>query len=174
MMRDLRGFKYPLEPLLKRQCWRLEALLTELGVAERAHKELSGVLEELEGEYHAQSHDALLAITKKCDPAASRRRLVWLVHLRSRILEVERRLEQISTEKRAIQARYRTHQQRFDVFNKHRESAANAYLRVEAARVLKVSDQDWLMRRPSSRRIASRRTSMRSDGIGETGGIFHG
>lgn len=173
-MKDLRGFSYPFEPHLKRQKWRLEALLIRLKHVQAAHLEWKQRVSSLREEFRLGSEEALREVIRQCDPATHGLRLQWLALLRNGIQDAERRVEELDSERESIRAKCLLEQRRIEVFNRHKESSAEEYLRSEGARAVKAADQDWLLRQQAPSLRSGRRTRIHPRHREGFGRVNHG
>lgn len=149
MAADVRGFRYPLEPLLQRQRWQLEAAQARLGRATREVAEKRAAIDRREEGLRRQDADAARAAAARFDPVQQHRNLQWLAREREAIAGEQRELEALRGRRAEIAADCLARQNRLQVIEDHREDRVADYVQEQQGRLAAAADAEWLARRPA-------------------------
>jgi hypothetical protein len=143
---DHRSFHYTLEPLQRRQTWRLEALESRL---RRANQHVACAAQELEvrtRRMEVQHEQVLVAATHQVDPAFQRRSLLWLAQLREGLAIARTELVALQATRSLLQEAYVIERNKLAAIDRHREDSLAAYTVCEQSRQASADDVDWLTR----------------------------
>jgi flagellar biosynthesis chaperone FliJ len=143
---DLRGFRYALEPLLRRQRWRLEAQQLKLAALQQQIERCGASLRALEQTYRQRAEDSVRALVGGFDLVAHQRSLAYLAQLRGEILAGAEQLECLRQQGREQRAACAQLQRRLDLLEQHRADLGAGYLQEEGRRQDNEMDKDWLSR----------------------------
>lgn len=147
MAADVRGFRYPLEPLLRRQGWQLEAAQARLGRATREVSAKRNAIERREEGLRRQDADAARSAAARFDPVHQHRNLQWLAREREAIAAERRELEALRRQRAEIAADCLARQNRLQVIEDHREDRVADYAQEQQGRQAAAADAEWLARR---------------------------
>ncbi len=144
MSADLRSFAYPLEALLQKQQWQLDAALSDLGLAqlavERARDNLNSLLSEHASAVTASSQSVL----PRLDPVQLRQDLAYLAYLNERVCLQRAVLEQTERHREEMRRACRQCQLKLELVERHRQGCLDAYREREQIRQINDADLDWL------------------------------
>jgi len=152
---DLRTFAYPLEPLLRKQQWRVDALEAKLAVvgkllaaAKTEREAAQTALEACAGEMRKLAGCAV-------DPSAYGRQLVYLMELQEGVERTTLRLEQLKLDRQAVTEEYVQAQRKVDVTTAHKDECMKEYILSEQNRLSGEMDREWLAREGQARRFGA-------------------
>lgn len=152
---DLRGFAYPLEPLLHKQQWRVDALQSKLALAGKllaqAREERQAAVTELDRCAAAMRQRSGAAV----DPSAYGRQLAYLLELQAQVAHATRLVEQAESERQAVMDAYIEAQRSVEVTCAHKEECMKEYIVSEQSRLSSEVDRDWLARDGQARSAAA-------------------
>lgn len=143
---DVRGFRYALEPLLRRQRWRLEAQQARLAALLREIARDADAQRALEEGCAARAGDVARALAGRIDPAGHQRELAYLAQLRGAILAGAERLAEKRRQGEQLRALCIALQRRLDLLEEHRGVAAGLYGQAERNRHSAEMDREWIAR----------------------------
>lgn len=143
---DLRGFQYALEPLLRKQQWRVDALQARLAAmdklvaaARRECAQVEAALESSAGGLRQQGGGRL-------DPDAYARGLAWLAALQADLEQKKLRHERLRLDREALLETWLQAQRKVDVTSEHKDECLKEYVLTEQNRLSSEVDRDWLAR----------------------------
>ena len=143
---DLRGFAYPLQPLVQRKQWQVDERLRELSAAlhrletaTKEHASVSAACENQAAQVRRVWHD-------RTDPVAHQRLLAYLARQQARKAQLATEIEKLRVELAQARGHYITRQQELDGLQHDRSSCLDEYAAVERTRELAQADQDWVAR----------------------------
>ena len=145
MRADLRGFAYPLDAVLERRQWELDALLIHLGRLQGEIQETLRDLEELRQRRSKRSAEVAAGMLNHVDPWRHRLALRWLAALQTAISNKESHLRDLESERAGVRADCLAQQQKVDVIRCHREEAVMEYTQDEGRRLASEADRDWVL-----------------------------
>jgi hypothetical protein len=148
---DLRGFNYPLEPLLKRQQWNLDALQLKLGRLEKAAGAATVSRTVTQAAYDEHARDVRKGPGVALEPAAYGRTLAHLAGLQAEIARLNLRLEELRQERRALQAEYLSTQVKMNIAKTHKQECLLDYAASQQNRLDSERDREWLARAAHAR-----------------------
>lgn len=143
---DLRGFDYPLEPVLQRQRWRLDALQARLGRLQRHLSARERMSRDLQDQHAQVSRDFAASPNRMFNPETHTRTLSWLVQLQARLAEVTEELLGLESDRRALIALCNGQRCKVEAIEAHRDRSIGDFTREESGRLAAVADRDWLAR----------------------------
>jgi len=145
MSEDVRGFRYPFQPLLERQRWQFEARQREL--AKALQVQAAGKVE-LQDQ-HANRQTLLARVRmmfNRFDPVRTHSGLMYLCDLDTSIARLTEESETVAMRCADLQAECREQHARLEALERHRDrSLANRVVQ-QANRQAKLADQEWLAR----------------------------
>jgi predicted nucleic acid-binding Zn-ribbon protein len=147
MSTDLRGFRYTLEPLLRRQRWELEALQARIAQVNRDIGDGVRALESVQARLAAHSQQMTPATSKHLDPLLQQCNLHWLTRLRDEIARSQRALETLRGRRDSLMADHLRLQGKLGVLERHREQRLAEYSQECQSRTAAAADREWLARR---------------------------
>lgn len=143
---DLRGFQYALEPLLRKQQWRVDALQAKLaamdkrvGAARRECTEAAMAFDTCAGGLRQTGSGRL-------DPDAYARGLAWLAALQADLEQKKLRHERLRLDREALLGTCLQAQRKVDVTSEHKDECLKEYVLTEQNRLSSEVDRDWLAR----------------------------
>ncbi|MFL6676170.1 MAG: hypothetical protein ACJ8LG_23110 [Massilia sp.] len=143
---DVRGFAYPLEPLLKVQEWGLEALQLKLGRVERTLRNASAACIGAQTAYQEHAAEVRKIAGVRLEPGAYVLGLAHLAYLRREIESRERTLEELRKQRRSLQDEFLRVQVKVNLTSSHKDECLNEYLLAQQNRLNSERDRDWLAR----------------------------
>jgi chromosome segregation ATPase len=143
---DLRGFSYPLEPLLTLQRWDADALQSKLAKLDRQIEERTAALAQTAADYARRAQAMRTNEGTALDPAAYGRALAHLGGVQTQIVEIERQIGRLKDDRLRLQQAYRKAQLKVDVTSSHRNECVADYVAAQSNRVNSERDRDWLAR----------------------------
>ena len=144
---DLRGFDYALEPLQRKQQWRLDALQTRLA---RARSQESLAQTRLRAKQTAYRHELVLAdqaLQRHLDPQALQRTMAYLAQMAQQVHEADQTVANCRQARRALVQECIVQQQKLDTLSRHREECLLAYVAETSRLELAQADRDWIVHR---------------------------
>ena len=150
MKGDLRGFAYPLQPVLNRQHWRIDRLRARLGAAQRAVQDAEEALQARERELLQQHAELARTTALRLDPAMVRRNLHWLAAQREDIARGAKALDALKEKRAELVAELNREQAKLEALNQHRSDDLAGYLQVQHHRAAAAADSEWIARRPGA------------------------
>jgi predicted DNA-binding protein len=144
---DVRGFEYGLEPLVRRQRWRVAAHQLKLARLQDSLARCVADQEQLERTRRECGEQVLQRAQARLDPATHRHALLYLVALRERHASGERMLTLLREQRQVQQAAGLEMQRRLELLEQHKGEALAAWLRERQQRHEREMDRDWLARR---------------------------
>jgi peptidyl-tRNA hydrolase len=143
---DLRGFRYPLEPLLHKQQWRVDALQARLAAADKLVEAARQVCRDAQSALDACAHGLRQPGGGKLDPQAYGRGLAYLAALQTDLARNKLHLEQLRLDRDALREAYLQAQCKVDLTIEHKDECLKEYVLAEQNRVSSEVDRDWLAR----------------------------
>jgi flagellar biosynthesis chaperone FliJ len=143
---DLRGFAYPLEPLLTLQRWDADALQAKLAKLDRQVAQSADALAQLTADYAHRAQAMRAGQGAAFDPTAYGRSLAYLGDLQGQIVEAERQLAGMKEQRRLLQQASWKAQLKVDVSSSHRSECIAEYAASQSGRLNSERDRDWLAR----------------------------
>ena len=143
---DLRGFQYALEPLLRKQQWRVEALQARLAAADKQVDAARHACGEAQSVVDACAQGLRQPGGGKLDPQAYGRGLAYLAALQAGLIRKKLHLEQLRLDRSALRETYLQAQRKVDLTIEHKEECLKEYVLAEQNRVNSEVDRDWLAR----------------------------
>jgi hypothetical protein len=143
---DLRGFHYALEPLLRKQQWRVDALQARLGAMDKLVGAAQGACAQAQGALEACAQRLRQPGGGRLDPQAYGRGLVYLAGLQADLEQKKLRLERLRLDRSALQDAYLQAQCKVDVTSEHKDECLKEYVLAEQNRLSSEVDRDWLAR----------------------------
>lgn len=143
---DLRGFKYPLEPLAQRAQWELDALNGQLG---KVQHQLATVRAELvtTESLHRQACDKLgRQIQVRLDSSRHRAGLLYLAQLQASTQALEAQLAALDKTRAELLRLCRAAETRLEGLRSHESDVIEAYVREQSHLLATEADRDWMMR----------------------------
>jgi hypothetical protein len=148
---DLRGFAYPLEPLRRKQQWRVDALQAKLALAMKSLGQARQERDAAAAELAACAQQMRQRSGGALDPAAYARQLAYLIELQAGVERRTQQVEQRAHERQAVKDEYVEAQRSVDVTNAHREECMKEYIVYEQNRMNGEVDREWLARDSQAR-----------------------
>jgi hypothetical protein len=143
---DLRGFRYALEPLLRKQQWRLDALQARLAAADKLVEAARQVCRDAQSTLDACARDLRQSGGGRLDPQAYGRGLAYLASLQADLVRKKLHLEQLRLDRDALRETCVQAQCKVDLTLEHRDECMKEYILAEQNRVSSEVDRDWLAR----------------------------
>lgn len=143
---DLRGFSYPLVPVLQRCQWQLDILLGKVAAKQKQLEDTKSELAQREAEYGVVVEAARQRQAKVVDPAATRNVLVFLEKLKAGIVARQKQINVMEDELSALRQEVLEAQRKLELTKAHREKMQQEYVVEEQNRQAAESDKDWLAR----------------------------
>lgn len=143
---DLRGFRYALEPLLRRQRWRLEAQQLKLAALQGEIEREAERQRALEQDCRQRAEEGARALSGRLDLAAHQRNLAYLARQREDIAQGAAGLERLRERRRELRELCLQLQRKLDLLEQHRTGASAEYRLAESHRQAGEMDQEWIAR----------------------------
>jgi hypothetical protein len=144
---DLRGFRYALEPLLRKQQWRVEALQARLAAADKSVAAARHACAEVQSALDACAQGLRQPGGRTLDPQAYGRGLAYLAALQAELARRTLHLETLRIDRDALRETYLQAQVKADLTIEHKGECLKEYVLAEQNRVSGEVDRDWLSRR---------------------------
>jgi len=143
---DVRGFVYALEPVHRREQWRLDKLMSALARSQQALRDTELRMEEMQAAHDEQARNVAQALQQRMDPRIHRHALGFLTHLRDQRKQLNAlRLEQV-VERDRLRKECMALQLRLDGMARHKEDALMEFADEVRQRNSNEQDRDWLAR----------------------------
>ena len=143
---DLRGFKYPLEPLARRAQWELDALNGKLA---QVQHQLASVRVELDGTegLHQQTSTTLgQQLQVRLDSSRHQAGLLYLAQLQESMKKLQAQLAALDIERTELRRQCLAAQARLEGLRVHESGAMDVYVREQSHLHAAEADRDWIMR----------------------------
>lgn len=143
---DLRGFKYPLEPLAKRAQWELDALNGKLV---KVQHQLASLRAELGGveSLHKQASDNLgRQLLARLDSSRHQAGLLYLAQLQASMKRLQAQADALDMERAQLLQLCRAAETRLEGLRSHEADAIDTYAREQSYLHATEADRDWMMR----------------------------
>lgn len=147
MSADLRRFRYPLESLLQRRRWQLDAARARLGHVLAEIEEAERGLDERRLQYQRAGESAASSLAQRLDPCTHPRAIAWLARFRHEIVAAEQALSELGAERTRAAAECLTKNRKLELLERHREECLDEFRGEEERRVATEGDREWLSRR---------------------------
>lgn len=146
MSTDLRGFRFALEPVRRRQTWQFEALQHRVARKQKEVVQAESTLNGMRQEWGAAHERVTKDIARRLSPDVHRQNLVWLAHLQQNIHSTQLALEQLVQDRKMLLTELNKLQASLQVLAHHQQSCIEAYTLDEERRQTTVADQEWMAR----------------------------
>jgi hypothetical protein len=143
---DLRGFHYALEPLLRKQQWRVDALQAKLAAMDKLVNAARQACAEVESALDSCAHSLRQPGGGRVEPAAYARGLAYLAVLQGDLEQKKLRYETLRLDRAALLDTYLQAQRKVDVTSEHKDECLKEYVLTEQNRLSSEVDRDWLAR----------------------------
>lgn len=143
---DLRGFQFDLEPLLRKQQWRVDALQAKLAAMDRVFAAAQRACTQVQSAVEACADGLRRPGGAKLDPDGYSRALAYLAALQADLGQKKLRLERLRLDRRALLDAYLQAQRQADVTSEHQDDCLKEYILIEQNRLSSEVDRDWLAR----------------------------
>lgn len=145
-MSDLRGFRYPLEPLRQRARWQLDSCRAELAAVQRDIERALAERERLQDQQSALASHAAPRVMGAIDPAASQRCLAYLADGHRRLASTLARIGLLEAQRDVLAQRALEQQLKVDAMERHREENVAQHIAASTQRAAAELDSAWLAR----------------------------
>jgi flagellar export protein FliJ len=142
----LRNFVFPLQPLLQRSQWRLDAVQTLLGHALGRESAARAILEHLRRTWREASPARAARKGAVLDAMSLMREREYLSRLYQRIEKAQQELRQRIEEREACQSDCLAAQQQLEAYKRCRESKLKQFVDAQYAVQQTQTDHDWVAR----------------------------
>jgi hypothetical protein len=143
---DLRGFQYDLEPLLRRQQWRVDALQAQLAAMDKAITAAQRECADVQSAIDACASGLRGSGGARLDPDAYSRGLAYLAALQVDLGQKKMRLERVRLDRGALLESYLQARCKVDITSRHKDECLREYILTEQNRLSSEVDRDWLAR----------------------------
>lgn len=143
---DLRGFKYPLEPLARRTQWELDELNGKLA---KAQHELATARAELGGveSLHKQVSDNLgRHLQLRLDSSRHQAGLLYLAQLQASMKKLQAQVDALDTVRTELLQLCCAAETRLEGLRSHESAVIDTYLREQSYLHAAEADRDWMTR----------------------------
>lgn len=144
---DVRGFVYALEPVHQRQQWRLDKSMAALARAQQDLLEIEAKMTQVQEEHDVYAKESGQRLHSGLDPAAHRRTLDYLAHLRGRWEQLALQRDALCIARDGLRQECLIQQMKLDGLSRHKEDALTEYADEVRRRSSNEQDRDWLARR---------------------------
>jgi flagellar export protein FliJ len=158
MTADLRGFVFPLQPLLQRSQWELDAVQTRLGNAVERESAAREILESLRRTWREATPAAAARKGTVLNAMSLMREREYLSRLHKRIEKARQELRQRIEEREACQSDCLAAQQQLEGYKRCRESNLKQFVDAQYAIQQTQMDHDWIARLRWRDTVAARET----------------
>jgi hypothetical protein len=143
---DLRGFRYDLEPLLRKQQWRVDALQAQLAAMDKAISAALRECADVQAAVDACGSGLRRSGGARLDPGAYSRGLAYLAALQADLGQKKLRLERMRLDRGALLEAYLQARCKVDITSAHKDECLKEYILTEQNRLDSEVDRDWLAR----------------------------
>ena len=143
---DLRGFRYALEPLLRKQQWHVDALQARLAAVDKSIDAARQARGKSQSALDACAHGLRLSGGGRLDPHAYGRGLAYLAALQAELVRKTLHLEKLRLDRDAVREAYVQAQRQVDLTIEHKDECQKEYAVAEQNRVNGEVDREWLAR----------------------------
>lgn len=145
---DMRGFCHALEPLQKREAWKLQRLLSEHGKLCRQVQAREAAIREWGGKQREEASAIEAVLRQRMDPGHHRRALAYLEQLHRRLVAEQQLLRRDIEAQAASQRACNAQHLKVEGLAQHRDAARIAYAGEQRTRQAVEADRNWMARRP--------------------------
>jgi len=164
---DMRGFRHALEPLWRKETWKLERLLLEHRKLCQQVQAREATIRELIEQQHAEAAAIGAAFLQRLDPGYHRRALAYLEQLHAQLASEREQLHRDVQAQAMSQKACVAQHTKVEGLEQHREAAMATYAGEERLRQAAEADREWMARPQMSRPIEA--PAPRSNFHGERG-----
>ena len=150
---EVRGFRYPLEPLRKRRGWELDLAMTAVAALRKQLQDKQAMRQAAEDEAMAQGALAARAWTQRGDPSTQSRLLAYLAQLQERKATIELAIAALHEQLALAQQEAQRSQQQVEMLERHRKEELDLYRIGEQRKTIAEADRDWAMRLGLAREV---------------------
>ncbi|WP_433693407.1 hypothetical protein [Herbaspirillum seropedicae] len=143
---DLRGFEYPLAPLLLQHKWTLETLQVSMARVLGKLNDLRGEVHKAEQARNAQQEHLKQFPQRYLDPFLRRRALDYLTHTREAISSLQQRVDAVQSEHKALLSQCQKEQVQIDLLEQHQKQQLEDYALRQRAKTAAAMDHEWVAR----------------------------
>ena len=143
---EIRGFRYPLEPLRKRRGWELDLAMAAVAALRNQLDDKQAMRQAVEDESIAQGALAARAWAQRGDPSTQSRLLVYLAQLQERKAGIELAIAALHEQLALAQEEAQRSQQQVEMLERHRKEELELYRVGEQRKSIAEADRDWAMR----------------------------
>lgn len=143
---DMRGFRFPLEPLRQRRAWLLDAAMARVAELRKRLDDTRDSRGRIEAQTVAEAGQAAQAWRLRSDPGTHMRLLVHLMRLQQRKVSIDADITELSSQIAVAQRDAQRMQQQVEMLQRHRTEELGHY-RIEQERKSSAqADQHWTAR----------------------------
>ncbi len=143
---DMRGFRYPLEPLRQRRAWLLDAAMARVVELRKRLDDTRDSRRRIEAQTVAEADQAARGWRLRSDPGTHMRLLVHLMRLQQRKVRTDADIIELSSQIAVAQRNALRMQQQVETLQRHRTEELGHY-RIEQERKSSAqADHDWTAR----------------------------
>jgi glycine/D-amino acid oxidase-like deaminating enzyme len=128
---DLRGFQYALEPLLRKQQWRVDGLQARLAAMNKLVAAARRECTQVEAALESCAGGLRQAGGGRLDPDAYARGLAWLATLQADLEQKKLRHERLRLDREALLDTWLQAQRKVDVTSEHKDECLKEYVLTE-------------------------------------------
>jgi hypothetical protein len=143
---EVRGFRYPLEPLRKRRGWELDLAMAAVAALRKQLDDKQATRQAVEDEAIAQGVLAARAWEQRGDPSTQTRMLAYLAQLQGRKAAIELAIAALHEQLVLAQQEAQRSQQQVEMLERHRKEELDLYRLGEQRKTIAEADRDWAMR----------------------------
>jgi chromosome segregation ATPase len=148
---DLRGFKYPMEPLARRAQWQLDALNARLAKVQSQLASVRAELDATEG-LHQQACEKLgRQVQVRLDSSRHQAGLVYLGQLQALLKKLQEELAALDKNRAELLRMCRAAEARLEGLRSHESGAIDVYVREQSHLHATEADRDWITREALNR-----------------------
>jgi chemotaxis regulatin CheY-phosphate phosphatase CheZ len=145
--RQVRGFKYAIEPAYRRELWKLDATQQAVARAQREALAARDELRELQTALEAQASQLTSHWSALMDPRVRAVALSYLVHARSGVSRASAHVERVEATLDAALEDHRHSEKKVELTTRHRDACLREHLVAEERRIGLEADAQWIARR---------------------------
>jgi len=143
---DLRGFKYPLEPLARRAQWELDALNGKLAQVQQQLAFVRAEFDAAEGQHQQTSARLGQQLHVRLDSSRHRAGLLYLAQLQASMKKLQAQLAELDIERTELLRQCLAAEARLEGLRTHESGAMDVYVREQSRLHAAEADRDWIMR----------------------------
>ncbi len=152
---DLRGFKYPLEPLARRAQWELDELNGKLAKAQHELASARAALSATKSLHRQTSEKLGQQLQVRLDASMHQAGLLYLAQLQASMEKIQAQVAVLDKARDGFLLLCRAAETRLEGFRSHESAVIDTYVREQSRLHATEADRDWMTREAFNRAPAT-------------------